>query len=101
MNAIGVALSSEESDKSSKLSVAITIVGIVSVLVLLWYLGAFAPKELRESKYIIKETNTVNMGKQDTMVYASLINDFNEQVFLPDDTDTIFFVKMDRNYKVV
>lgn len=41
------------------------------------------------------------MGKQNTMVYASLINDFNEQVFLPDDTDTIFFVKMDRNYKVV
>ena len=63
MNAINVSLSTEGTDKSSKLSVVITVIGIILVLVLLWYLGAFAPKELRESKYIIKPTNTIDMGK--------------------------------------
>ena len=101
MNAIGVALSSEESDKSSKLSVAITIVGIVSVLVLLWYLGAFAPKELRESKYIIKETNTVNMGKQNTMVYGMLLDFTKTQIFSNELEDTIYFAKMNKNYQII
>lgn len=43
MNSIDVSFSSEQNNKASILSVIVTVIGLALVLVLLWYLGAFAP----------------------------------------------------------